>query len=592
MTTPRGSPELVSAQPVPETTVNEQARRVEALAAYGVVADRVTAPPGSCADGAVYLIIATATGAFASKENKLAIAVGANAASGWLYRTPGTIDEGLKVYVQDEDSEYLWNGSAWGAVSLGSGITLDTDGSLAANSDTKVPSQKAVKTYVDTAVTGLLDYKGTTDCSANPNYPAASKGDAYIVSVAGKIGGASGTSVDAGDWFIAKADNAGGTEASVGTSWGHVEHNVVISDVAYDATTWDGNLDAPTKNAVRDKIETLSGSIPGAFTTEDAQDATGAMVDTTLEYVDATPLLRRAALTGDVTAAAGSNTTTIANSAVTLAKIANASANSKLVGSGSSGSGAAYSEITLGTNLSMSGTTLSASGIVGGSGGLVGVQVITATGAGTYTPTTGTTKIIIELVGAGAGGSGVASPGTTNSSRGVSGGSGAYLRKLLSTAFSGASYSVGAKGTGGSSGANAGNNGGDTTFTATGGGGTVYTAGGGIAGSPSTSAPTPVIGSLSTSAGGTATNGDINIPGQYPDRAMSLSASNCMSGRGANGLFGSGGFSTIVGANATNAGNNATGYGAGGSAAVANGSGAANNGGDGSNGIIIIWEYS
>lgn len=77
----------------------------------------------------------------------------------------------------------------------------------------------ANKTYVDTAVTGLLDFKGSTDCSGNPNYPAASKGDAYIVSVAGKIGGASGISVNAGDMYFALADNAGGTQAAVGTSW-------------------------------------------------------------------------------------------------------------------------------------------------------------------------------------------------------------------------------------------------------------------------------------------------------------------------------------------------------------------------------------
>jgi len=111
-------------------------------------------------------------------------------------------------------------------------LTLDTDGTLAANSDTTLASQKAVKTYVDTAVTGLLDFKGATDCSANPNYPAASKGDFYIVSVAGKIGGASGTTVEAGDAYYATADNAGGTEASVGTSWAHVEHNVILGTIA------------------------------------------------------------------------------------------------------------------------------------------------------------------------------------------------------------------------------------------------------------------------------------------------------------------------------------------------------------------------
>lgn len=123
---------------------------------------------------------------------------------------------------------------------------LDTDGTLAANSDVKIATQKAVKTYVAAQVTGLLDFKGATDCSANPNYPAASKGDAYAVSVAGKIGGASGKSVDVGDMYIATADNAGGTEASVGTSWTVLEHNLVgamlaannLSDVASAATAF------------------------------------------------------------------------------------------------------------------------------------------------------------------------------------------------------------------------------------------------------------------------------------------------------------------------------------------------------------------
>jgi hypothetical protein len=78
---------------------------------------------------------------------------------------------------------------------------------------------------VDALVAGLFDFKGATDCSANPNYPAASKGDAYVVSVAGKIGGASGTSVDVGDVYVASADNAGGTQGSVGSSWFVLEHN-------------------------------------------------------------------------------------------------------------------------------------------------------------------------------------------------------------------------------------------------------------------------------------------------------------------------------------------------------------------------------
>ncbi len=51
------------------------------------------------------------------------------------------------------------------------------------------------------------------------------------------------------------------------------------------------------------------------------------------------PGLRRSALTGDVTASAGSNSTTIANDAVTYAKMQNVSATDKVLGRSSSGSG-------------------------------------------------------------------------------------------------------------------------------------------------------------------------------------------------------------------------------------------------------------
>jgi hypothetical protein len=82
------------------------------------------------------------------------------------------------------------------------------------------------------------------------------------------------------------------------------------------------DFQASTKKYVDDAI--IGG---GGYTDEQAQDAVGGMVDTSLVYADATPLLSRAALTGDVTAAEGSNATTIANDAVTNAKAANMAAN-------------------------------------------------------------------------------------------------------------------------------------------------------------------------------------------------------------------------------------------------------------------------
>lgn len=69
-------------------------------------------------------------------------------------------------------------------------------------------------------------------------------------------------------------------------------------------------------------------------------------------------------LTGGVTAGpgSGSQVATIADEAVTYAKMQNVSAISKLLGRGSAAGAGDVEEVTLGTNLTMSGTTLNASG--------------------------------------------------------------------------------------------------------------------------------------------------------------------------------------------------------------------------------------
>lgn len=128
---------------------------------------------------------------------------------------------------------------------------LDTDGTLAGNSDSKIATQKAVKTYADALIgaNDALQYKGVIDASSNPNYPAASAGHLYKISVAGKIGGASGINVEVGDSILCLVDNsAAGTNAAVGANWNIIQVNldgavigpasVVDNGIArYDGTT-------------------------------------------------------------------------------------------------------------------------------------------------------------------------------------------------------------------------------------------------------------------------------------------------------------------------------------------------------------------
>ena len=96
------------------------------------------------------------------------------------------------------------------------------------------------------------------------------------------------------------------------------------------ANTPAGTIAATTVQAALNELDSEKAATGHTHTAanvtdfnEAAQDAVGAMVDATLVYTDATPSLGRAALTGDVTATAGSNATTIANDIVTNAKLAN-----------------------------------------------------------------------------------------------------------------------------------------------------------------------------------------------------------------------------------------------------------------------------
>jgi hypothetical protein len=68
----------------------------------------LTAPPGSPSDGNTYLVAASATGAWATHDNK--IARWSSVLSAWEFFTP---KEGWETYVADENAMYRFNGTTW-----------------------------------------------------------------------------------------------------------------------------------------------------------------------------------------------------------------------------------------------------------------------------------------------------------------------------------------------------------------------------------------------------------------------------------------------------------------------------------------------
>lgn len=135
-----------------------------------------------------------------------------------------------------------------------------------------------------------------------------------------------------------------------------------------------GNIAATDVQAAINELdaEKLGVSATAASAT---QLATGRTIAITGDLTYTSPSFNG---TGNVTAAG-----TIANDAVTFAKMQNSTAASILLGRGEGAGAGDFQEITLGTNLSMSGTTLNASG--GGGGGPADGDYgdITVSGAGT-----------------------------------------------------------------------------------------------------------------------------------------------------------------------------------------------------------------
>jgi len=191
------------------------------------------------------------------------------------------------------------------------GVPIDTDGTLANNSDLLVPSQKAVKTYVDALTAtdlGLWNVDNTSDLSKPISTATQTALNAKVDEVASTdnalvkfdwTGGAiqntgviigDDNSITSGNFYLNLLANGVSIEGSA-AAWGRadiyatgsdtnidlyldaqgtgvikMQKDVTVPDEAY-WVGWNGSLEVPTKNAIYDKIETISGGSPGGSDT-------------------------------------------------------------------------------------------------------------------------------------------------------------------------------------------------------------------------------------------------------------------------------------------------------------------------------------
>ena len=196
--------------------------------------------------GVQYLTFASSSTAGTSELNKNT-ALTYNAATGLLSATglAGTLNNKLTLTLNGTANEY--NNSAATSVSFYAPTLAGTSGQLlksggasgpvwdtpvitinGSSTNDQIPTAAAVWSAIGTGIgaNDAMIFKGAINASANPNYPSGVTGDTWKISVAGKIGGASGVNVEAGDTIICVTDNAGGTQATVGSNWTILQTNI------------------------------------------------------------------------------------------------------------------------------------------------------------------------------------------------------------------------------------------------------------------------------------------------------------------------------------------------------------------------------
>lgn len=129
----------------------------------------------------------------------------------------------------------------------------------------------ATKGYVDNSlnVNDVLQFISVIDCSKSganhPNYPAADAGHVYVVSVAGKIGGNNGPSVEAGDKLMCLVDNSvAGDHSMVGANWNITQVNIDGAVTGPPSVTG-GNLvefDGESGKLIKDSGKKISSYAP------------------------------------------------------------------------------------------------------------------------------------------------------------------------------------------------------------------------------------------------------------------------------------------------------------------------------------------
>jgi hypothetical protein len=173
MPTPRLSlPYLVQGQAQKEVTHNDALNALDALVNLYVLDRDLTAPPESPQDGDTYIVAASATGAWAAQDGKIAFCLD----GAWRFYVP---IKGLVAYVADEETLVVQTGAAW--VDLSTILSLQNVPKLGVNTTADSTNRFALKSTAALFAALEAANGGSDDIHVVFNKNATNKDAAFIL---------------------------------------------------------------------------------------------------------------------------------------------------------------------------------------------------------------------------------------------------------------------------------------------------------------------------------------------------------------------------------------------------------------------------
>jgi hypothetical protein len=198
-------PYLLAAQAQKHVTVNEALRLLDGLVQLAVLDRHLTAPPGSPADGARYIVASGAAGPWAGWDLNVAYYVD----GAWMRLVPRP---GWQAWVVDEASFLAWTGSAWVAAGLPAFFS-DAVFELAHDAD---PTRRAVFDLAAIAAGAVRSFA--------------------LPDVSTELAGLSGAQTFDGDKTFAGELEASGPVATIGTAVGTATYGLGAGATGSGAT--------------------------------------------------------------------------------------------------------------------------------------------------------------------------------------------------------------------------------------------------------------------------------------------------------------------------------------------------------------------